>query len=134
MRHAEDLLLAFLRGHCVEGCPPLLHVLASAVRANDPAFLIFRKGQDFRELLLAGPTEEIVLEHDFLPQEKHDGQKYYVLASCRSMALPIPQPPAWNFLLSRGIAKHRPASFGLESGPPVGDGHDLVIVNHQNGS
>jgi len=59
--------LALLRGDGVKGCPLLLHVLASAVRTGGLALLILRKGQDFRELLLAGSTEKIVLRHGSLP-------------------------------------------------------------------
>src|SRR5712692_10523555 len=60
--------LALLRGDRKEGCPPLLHVLASAVWAGGLALLMLRKGQDFREFLLAGSTEKIVLGHSSLPR------------------------------------------------------------------
>jgi hypothetical protein len=63
-------LLTLLRGHHVEGCPPLLNVLAFAVRTDDPAVLVLRKCQGFREFFFAGATEKIVLGHDFLPVEK----------------------------------------------------------------
>src|SRR5712692_5537829 len=45
-------LLALLRGHCVEGCPPLLHVLAFAVRADNLALLMLRECQDFENSFL----------------------------------------------------------------------------------
>src|SRR6266852_9213710 len=60
-------LLALLRGHCIEGCPPLLNVLAFAVGADNPALLILRDCQDFREFFIAGPTEKTVLGHSSLP-------------------------------------------------------------------
>src|SRR5437016_12695668 len=60
-------LLALLRGYCIEGRPPLLYVLTFAVRADNPALLMIRKCQGFRELFLAGPTEIIVLGHSSLP-------------------------------------------------------------------
>src|SRR5271169_5002591 len=41
----EAQLLTLLRGHGIEGCPPLLHVLAFAVRADDLALLMLRKCQ-----------------------------------------------------------------------------------------
>ena len=59
-------LLTLLRGHRVEGCPPLLNVLAFAVRTDNSAFPILRKCQDFREFPLTNPTEKIVLGHDVL--------------------------------------------------------------------
>ena len=63
-------LLTLLRGDRVEGCPPLLNVPAFAVRTDDPALLVLRKCQDFREFFFAGATEKIVSGHDFLPVEK----------------------------------------------------------------
>jgi len=57
-------------GHRVEGCPPLLNVLAFAVRTDDPALRVLRKCQDFRKFFFAGATEKIVSGHDFLPVEK----------------------------------------------------------------
>ena len=65
-----QILLTLLRGDRVEGCPPLLNVLAFAVRTDDPALLVLRKCQDFREFFFAGATEKIVSGHDFLPVEK----------------------------------------------------------------
>src|SRR6266478_1289968 len=62
-------LLTLLRGHRIEGCPPLLYVLALTVRTDDLALLILRDCQDFREFFVAGPTQESVLGHDFLPVE-----------------------------------------------------------------
>src|SRR5712664_3450947 len=66
---AQASLLTLLRGHRIEGCPPLLYVLAFAVGADNLALLMLRDCQDFRELFLAGPTEIIVLGHDYLPIE-----------------------------------------------------------------
>ena len=63
-------LLTLLRGDRVEGCPPLLNVLAFAVWTDDPALRVLRKYQDFREFFFAGATEKIVSGHDFLPVEK----------------------------------------------------------------
>ena len=63
-------LLTLLRGDRVEGCPPLLNVPAFAVRTDDPALVVLRKCQDFREFFFAGATEKIVSGHDFLPVEK----------------------------------------------------------------
>ena len=63
-------LLTLLRGDRVEGCPPLLNVPAFAVRTDDPALLVLRECQDFREFFFAGATEKIVSGHDFLPVEK----------------------------------------------------------------
>jgi len=63
-------LLTLLRGDRVEGCPPLLNVPAFAVWTDDPALLVLRKCQDFREFFFAGATEKIVSGHDFLPVEK----------------------------------------------------------------
>ena len=68
-------LLALLRGYRIEGCPPLLNVLAFAVRTDNPALLILRDCQDFRELFVAGPTKKIILGHDYLPAEKRYGRK-----------------------------------------------------------
>jgi hypothetical protein len=62
-------LLALLRGHFIERCPPLLYVFAFAVLADDPALLILRNSQDFREFFVAGTTEKSVLGHNFLPVE-----------------------------------------------------------------
>ena len=50
-------LLTLLRGDRVEGCPPLLNVLAFAVWTDDPALLVLRKCQDFREFFFAGATK-----------------------------------------------------------------------------
>jgi len=63
-------LLTLLRSNRVEGCPPLLNVLAFAVWTDDPALLVLRKCQDFREFFFAGATEKLVPGHDFLPVEK----------------------------------------------------------------
>jgi len=63
-------LLTLLRGDRVEGGPPLLNVPAFAVGTDDPALLVLRKCQDFREFFFAGATEKIVSGHDFLPVEK----------------------------------------------------------------
>ena len=63
-------LLTLLRGDRVEGCPPLLNVLAFAVRTGDPALLVLRKCQDFREFFFAGTTEKLVPGHEFLPVER----------------------------------------------------------------
>jgi hypothetical protein len=46
-------LLPLLRGYCIKRCPPLLYVLALAMRADDPAFLMLRYSQDFREFGVA---------------------------------------------------------------------------------
>src|SRR6266852_7718805 len=62
-------LLTLLRGHRIEGCPPLLYVLAFAVGADNLALPMLRDCQEFRELFLAGSTEIIVLGHDSLPVE-----------------------------------------------------------------
>jgi len=63
-------VLTLLRGHGVEGCPPLFNVLALAVGTDNPAFLILRKCHGFREFFIAGSTKEIVLGHDFPPHGK----------------------------------------------------------------
>ena len=63
-------LLTLLRGDRVEGCPPLLNVPAFAVRTDDPALLVLRKCQDFREFFFAGATKKLIPGHDFLPVEK----------------------------------------------------------------
>ena len=63
-------LLTLLRGDRVEGCPPLLNVPAFAVWTDDPALLVLRKCQDFREFFFAGATKKLIPGHDFLPVEK----------------------------------------------------------------
>src|SRR5260370_37154148 len=39
-RNGGNLLLSLLRSHCIERCPPLLHVLALAVWTGDLALLV----------------------------------------------------------------------------------------------
>jgi mono/diheme cytochrome c family protein len=51
------------------------------MRAHNPALLVFRKCQDFQKLFVAGPTEKIVLGHDFLPVE-NSGSENPILPSC----------------------------------------------------
>ena len=60
-------LLALPRSHCKEGCPPLLHVLAFAVRTDSAALLMLGECHDFRKLFFASPTQKIVLRHGSLP-------------------------------------------------------------------
>src|SRR5260370_182187 len=68
-RNAEDLLLALLRSHCIELCPPLLHVLALAVWTGDFALLVLGNAQDFREFFLSSSTQRTVLGPEHLPIE-----------------------------------------------------------------
>jgi hypothetical protein len=70
VRRGGSTLLTLLGGHREEGRPPLLYVLAFALRANYLILLVLRDCQDFGELVFAGSTEKIVLGHDFLPNLK----------------------------------------------------------------
>jgi hypothetical protein len=57
------LLSAFLRSHREEFGGLLMHVFPAAFRAPDLALLVFRKGEDDLEGLLAVFAEELVARH-----------------------------------------------------------------------
>jgi hypothetical protein len=53
-----------------KAAPPLLYVLAFALRASYLTLLVLRDCQDFGELMFAGSTKKIVVGHNFLPNLK----------------------------------------------------------------
>jgi len=64
---SEKHKLALLRGHGGEGSPLLLHPRAAAFRALDLFLVVLGKGQNQRELFLAGSAKVFVMGHGFLP-------------------------------------------------------------------
>src|SRR5216684_871446 len=123
-------LLALLRGHCMEGCPPLLHVFAFAVRTDNLALLMLRECQDFRELFLAGPTEIIVLGHSSFTRSSTSALKSAVLTpmpACASfMDLPAyvqGPPPAWQIWSTRF-----PLNVAIRFGSEAVNAKNLLIL------
>jgi len=67
---AHYSISALFRSRSVESSPLLLHFGASAFRALDLAFIMFRNRKNQRELFVAGVAKVFIVRHGFLPRGK----------------------------------------------------------------